>query len=73
MVLGTKLDFNLQLKKVRSKANKTTGVLRKLQNILSRESLVTIYRSFIRSHLDYGDIIYDRACYYLFHQNVKSI
>ena len=73
MVLGTKLDFNLQLKKVRSKVNKTIGVLRKLQNILSRESLVTIYRSFIRSHLDYGDIIYDRACYYLFHQNVKSI
>ena len=73
MVLGTKLDFNLQLKKVQSKVNKTIGVPRKLQNILSRESLVTIYRSFIRSHLDYGDIIYDRAYYYLFHQNVKSI
>ena len=41
--------------------NKTTGLLRKLQNTLPRTSLITIFKSFIRPHLDYGDIIYDGA------------
>ena len=35
----------------------TIGLLRKLQKILPRPPLITIYKSFIRSHLDYGDII----------------
>ena len=36
-------------------------LLRKLQNTLPRPSLLTIYESFIKSHLHYGDIIYDQA------------
>ena len=59
IVLDTKLDFNLHIKNIQSKVNKTIGLLRKLQNILPRQSLITIYKSFIRPHLDYGDIIYD--------------
>ena len=34
------------------------AVLTKLQNIIRRNSLLTIYKSFIRIHLDHGDIIY---------------
>ena len=44
-----------------NKVNKTIGLLRKLQNTLPRPSLLTIYKSFIRPHLDYGDIIYDQV------------
>ena len=44
-----------------NKVNKTIGLLRKLQNTLPRPSLLTIYKSFIRPHLDYGNIIYDQA------------
>ena len=73
MVLDTKLDFDLHLQNVQSKVNKTIGLLRKLQNILQRESLVTIYKSSIRLHLDYGDIICNRAYNSLFHQNIESI
>ena len=73
MVLDTKLDFNLHIENVQSKVNKTIGLLRKLQNILPRQSLITIYKSFIRPHLDYGDIIYDRAYNSSFHQNIESI
>ena len=40
------------------KAYKGIDVLKKLQNIIPRKSLLTIYKSFIRPHLDYGDIIY---------------
>ena len=73
MVLGTKLDFSLHLKNVQNKVNKTIGLLNKLQDTLPRTSLITIFKLFIRSHLDYGDIIYDRACNTSFHQNIESI
>ena len=52
MVLDTKLNFNLHFKNVQRNVNKTIGRLRKLQNILPRESLITIYKLFIRPHLE---------------------
>ena len=59
--LGIYLDEELTFKyhvneKIR-KANRGIGVIRKLDNILPRSALLTIYRSFIRPHLDYGDVI----------------
>ena len=44
-----------------SKVNKTIGLLRKPHNTLPRLPLVTIYKSFTRPHLDYGDIVHDPA------------
>ena len=35
--------------------------------------LLTIYKSFIRPPLDYGDIIYDQAYTALFHQKIESV
>ena len=52
--------FLTLLKKKISKENKGIGVLRKLYNVLPRNSLITIYKSFIRPHLDYGAIIFDQ-------------
>ena len=40
---------------------KTVGLLQKFQRILRRKSLITIYKSFPRPYLDYGDIIYDQT------------
>ena len=37
------------------------GLLRKFEPILSRSSFLTISKTFIRSRLDYADIIYDQA------------
>ena len=73
MILDTKLDFQEHLKAIFNKVNKTIGVLRKLQNILPRPSLIAIYRSFIRPHLDYGDVIYDQSFNASFHQKMESI
>ena len=42
------------------KANKGIGIIKRLSYILPRKSLLTIYKSFIRPHLDYCDIIYDQ-------------
>ena len=56
-----------------SKAYKGIAVLRKLQNIIPRNSLLTIYKSFIRPHLDYGDIIYHQPNNGSFCQKIESI
>ena len=74
MVLDTKLDFNLHLKNVQSKVNKTIGFLCKLRNTLPGTSLITIFKSFLRPHFNNGDIIvYLRANNTSFHQNIESI
>ena len=73
MVLDTRLDFNLHLKNIQNKLNKTIGLLCKLQNTLPRTSVITIFKSFIQPYLDYGDIIYDRAYNTPFYQNIESV
>ena len=73
MFLDTKLDFQEHLKSIFSKVNKTIGLLRKLHHILPRSPLLTIYKSFIRPDLDYGDIVYDQAYNASFHQKLDSI
>ena len=40
---------------------KEMGIIRKLNNALPQYFLITIYKSFGRPHLDYGDKIYDQA------------
>ena len=53
MFLEFKLNFQEHFENMLNKVNKTIGLLRKLQNTLPRPSLLTIYKSFIRPHLDY--------------------
>ena len=73
MFLDTKLDYQEHGKSILSKVNKTIGLLRKLHHILSRSPLRTIYKSFIRSHLGYCDIIYDQVYNASFHQKLDSV
>ena len=61
MFLDSKLNFSEHLKTIFQKTNKTIGLFRKLQPLLPRGPLITIYKLFIRSHLDYGDMIYDQT------------
>ena len=58
MQLNTKLKFEKYLDKVESKVNKTIHIIRKLQIIIP---ITPIHKLFIRPHLDYGNIIYDKA------------
>ena len=71
--LDTKLNFQEHLDNIMSKVDKTIGLLRKLQAVLRHPFLVTIYKRFIRPHLNYGDIIYDQAYKETFHQKLESI
>ena len=62
MLLDFRLDFQEHWKSLLKKVNKTVALLRKFQNILPRSALLTIYKCFVRTHLDCGNIIYDEAC-----------
>ena len=57
LILDTKLCFVEHLNQKISKANKGIGTIKRLRNYLPRNSLLTIYKSLIRPHLDYGDVI----------------
>ena len=47
--------------------------MRKLQSVSPRIILVTIYKAFVRLHLDYGDILYDQAFNNSFFDRLESI
>ena len=69
MFLDDKLNFGEHLKYITN----NIGLLLKLQIILPRPSLVTIYKSFIKPHLDYGDVTFDQVFNTSFHDNLGSI
>ena len=58
--LDSSLKFDFHLSEKISKANKVIGLIRHLSGTLPRKSLLTLYKSFARPHLDYADIIYDQ-------------
>ena len=49
------------------------GIIRKLNNIRPCSALLIIYRSFIRPHLDYGDVIYDQPENESFSSEIESV
>ena len=73
MYLGPKLDFLEHFKNIQGKLNKSIALLWKLQTTLPRPTLLTIYKAFIRPHLDYVDTIYDQTYNEFFHQKLESI
>ena len=56
-----------------NKVVKTIGLLRKLQNVLPISALLTIYKTFIRHHLDYDEIICDQTYNASFHQKLEPL
>ena len=73
ITLDFKLTFEEHLLNVFKKVNKTIGLLRKLQNLLPRTTLNTIYNAFVKPHLDYGDILYDQAFNSSFYNRLESV
>ena len=67
------VDFKEHIQNVLNKVSKTIGLLSKLQKILPRPPLITIYKSFIRPHVDYRDVIYNQVYNVSFHQKIESI
>ena len=59
-ILDNKPDFNKHLDENINKCNKIIEMMKKLSTSVSRQSSLTIYKSFVGPILDYGDIIYGK-------------
>ena len=73
LFLDKKLTFGHHLNEKISKANKGIGLIKRLYSYLPRKSLLNIYKSFIRPHLDYGDVIYDQPHNDTFCRMIESV
>ena len=73
LILDIKLNLSEHIKSITKKISKTIGALHKFQQILPRSSLLTIYKTFIRSRLDEADFIYDQTYNSNFHDNFEPL
>ena len=60
LILHSKLNFVDHINEKIKKATKGINIITKMKLSLPQSSLLTIYKSFVRPHLDYGDVIYDQ-------------
>ena len=60
LIIDTKLKFNEHLEDKFNKSNRIIGSVKRLSLILPRADLLTVYKAFVRPHLDYADILYDK-------------
>ena len=72
LTLGSQLNFNEHISLILSIFNKLTAALRKLKTGLPRYSLLTIYKAFIRTHLDYCNVIYGKIFNEFWHKKLES-
>ena len=70
--MDLKLAFNDHIIYKITTVNKLTSTLKKLYHYMPRDSLVTIYKSFIRPHLDYADVIFDKPSNATFSNRIES-
>ena len=69
ILLDSKLTFEEHYKTILNNTNRTIGILSKLQSLLPRAALITIYKAFVRSYLDYDDVFFNAS----FHEKLESI
>ena len=67
------LPFDIHIKTILTKLNRTLGLLQKFQQVLPKPSLITLYKAFTRPHLDYGDVVFDQVFNNSFHQRSESV
>ena len=60
LYLDAKLNFSEHINEQIKKAVSGISVIKRLNVTLPRSSLLTVYKSFIRPHLHYGDVIYEQ-------------
>ena len=71
--VDVQLTFEECLKVINTKLNKIIQLFGKLQSILPRMALMTIYKGYVRPHINYGGVTYDKAYNEKFQQKLQSI
>ena len=57
LLLDKRLAFDRHVEEMILRANKGIGLVTRVRRYLPRNSLLTIYKAFIRPHLDYRDVV----------------
>ena len=73
IVLDSKLNFVAHVDQKIKKFNRIIGVIRRLSVTLPRNALLTIYKSLVRPHLDYGDILCDKPNNEIFQNKLEKV
>ena len=69
--LAENSNFNKYIHEKIAKANKGIGIIRRLFSIFFRNALFAIYKSSVRSQIDYCDIVYDQTNNDIFSNNFQ--
>ena len=71
LYLDTKVNFSEHInEKIKKSGQK---LIKKLNVTLPRSTLLTIYKTFTKPHLDYGDVIYDQPNNNRLSEKIESI
>ena len=73
IMLDSKLNFSSHVDEKIKKCNKLIGLIRRLSVHLPRKVSLTIHKSMIRPHLDYGDILYDKLNNENFQDKIEKV
>ena len=60
LVLDSKLSFKSHINEAIKKANKGVGVIKFMSKYAPRKSLEQIFKSYVRSQIEYGDVIFHK-------------
>ena len=73
IILDSNLNFNTHIDQKIKKCNTLIGLIRRLFVNLPQNSLLIIYKSSIRPHLDYGDILYEKPNNENFESKIEKV
>ena len=73
LFLDSKLSFFDYINEKIRKATKGVNFIRKMNLLLPCSSLLTIHKSFVRPHLDYGDITYGQPNNFCLSDKIESV
>ena len=59
LTLDKKLTFQSHIKEGIKKANRGIGIMKFMSKYVPRSTRETMYKAYVRSQLEYGDVIYD--------------
>ena len=61
VTFSTNMKFDLHISNIINKANKLTGLIKRSFNHLDKNKLVMLYKSIVRPHLEYANVIWHPA------------
>ena len=73
LFLASKLNFFGYINEKIKKATKGVNIIRKMNLLLPHSFLLTRYKSFVRPHLDYGNVVYDQPKNSHFSDKIETV